>query len=433
MVSGSEVAYFSLRTKQMEDLEDDETPNSERVLRLWKDPQHLLATILIANNLFNIGIIITSFFLTKRLFFNWGPSWLAGLFNAVVVTLILVLFGEIVPKVYANQYNVSLAKLTSAPLSFLKKLLYPISFLLVGSTSLIEQRLQKMRQSEVLDIKDIQDAIDIVAENITSQTNSKEDEEELKEEIEMIKGIVSLKKKTVRQIMTNRTNMVCVEKNTSYKDLQKVITQNNFSRIPIYDESIDNITGVLHAKDLLPYLNKKDDFKWQKEIKHKEAFFVPESKKIDQLLREMQLKRQHMAIVIDEYGGTEGLVTLEDILEEVVGEIEDEFDKAEDSLNNSFKKINDNHYEFDGQVMLTDCCKLLNIDEDTFDEAKGESDSLNGLLMEINGSVPTKSDQVVYKNFIFSVKKLSDKNIIDTITVKIRPIEDVEIPKQAGR
>ncbi len=417
MVSGSEVAFFSLSTDQLEDLKSEDG-SGKKILQLLRKPEYLLATILIANNLFNIAIITTSFFLMNMLLVLPDGSLLAFLVNGVLVTFILVLFGEIIPKVYANQYNVRLARTTAGPLHLLSKIFYPISSLLVNSTSFIEKRLQQ-GGNEKINVKALQNAIDrsvgMVDESAIDQ-----------QEIEILKGIVSLRGLTVKQIMTNRMDMVSVELNTGFNQLRELISKSGYSRLPVHNQEIDYISGILHAKDLLKHLYENDDFDWQILISN--PYYVPETKKVDQLLTEMQQTRKHMAIVVDEYGGTAGIITMEDILEQVVGEIQDEFDDEVDI----FVRHGENDYSFEGSANLLDICKALAIDEYTFDEVRGDSDSLAGLLMEIHGTFPEVNTEIKYLNINFRVVSYDDNDHIDEVRVSFSKNDD-EIPQQAPR
>ncbi len=416
MISGSEVAFFSMSSEQLDELKGDDK-QSKRIISLLRMPEYLLATILITNNLFNIGIITTSFFLIKKLLVLPEGSWIAFLVNGVLVTFVLVLFGEIIPKVYANQHNVRLARITASPLHWLSKICYPISTILVNSTSFIEKRLHDSRDE--VDVKEVQEAID-------SAVGMVEASEIDQQEIELLKGIVSLRGFTVKQIMTNRLDVISLERNIGFDQLRHRITSCGFSRFPVIDRNIDNVKGILHAKDLLEHLYEQNDYDWLTLMN--KPFYVPETKKVDQLLSEMQQLRTHMAIVVDEYGGTAGLITMEDILEQVVGEIQDEFDEEADL----FVKHSENDYTFDGSANLLDICKALDIDDYSFDEVRGDSDSLAGLLMEIHGSFPEVDTEIQYLNLNFRVLSYDDNDHINEVRISFTKNDD-EIPQQAPR
>jgi len=414
LVSGSEVAYFSITPEQLGKLKNNtpKTVGNARILSLIKTPQYLLATILIANNLFNIAIIVFSYFITNRLLSFEEGSWLGFVVNGVAVTFILVLFGEIIPKVYATQFNLRLARFTSLPLSLMRKLFYPISYLLVNSTSFIEQRLTKEKGiMDSQELKEVRQAIDELAGSNMSEQDRK-----------LIKGLVDFGNITARQIMKARVDIVSIEKSDTFEDLKKTVINSGFSRIPVYKETIDKITGILYAKDLLPFLDKADNFNWHKLPRR--ALFIPENKKISDLFKELQEKHIHMAIVVDEYGGTQGLITLEDVLEVVVGEIRDEFDKAAQEI--QYVVHNDHSYTFPGKTMLHDICTVMNIDNGFFEEAKGETDSLAGLLLELKERFPEIGDEMEYKNITFTVLSNGTANHIGQVKITVEENDATE-------
>jgi len=360
-ISGAEVAYFSLSPADLEDMEN------EKVQNLLKKPNELLATILIANNFINVGIVVISAYLTSIAIAFPLDSNLEFFFQVIVITALLVLFGEITPKIYANNNAVNFSLRMSKPLLFLKKLFYPLSYLLVTTTSFIDKKLAA-KQTEV-SVEEISKALDIT-------------EHESKEERQILKSIVEFGNTDVKEIMKSRVAVLAIDKTTNFTEVLKIIVSSGYSRIPVFEEQFDNVLGILYIKDLIPYLKKTDDFDWVKLCRT--PYFVPETKMINDLLKEFQVKKNHIAIVVDEYGGTSGLVTLEDVLEEIVGEINDEFDVDD----NVYSKLDENNYIFEGKILLNDFLKIVKGEVDYFDEVKGESDSLAGLVLEIEGRIP---------------------------------------------
>ncbi|MCF6241271.1 MAG: gliding motility-associated protein GldE [Bacteroidales bacterium] len=382
LVSGSEVAFFSLSPVDVEQLKSENTSSSNQTIELLKNPEHLLATILISNNFVNVAIVIISTWLTDHMVdFNQSPSWFSFLFKIVLVTFLLLLFGEIIPKVYAAKYARSFALLMARPMYILSRIFKPLSFSLVKSTSVVNKRLKKRKPEISMD--DLSNAIDL-AEN------------EIKENKKILEGIVSYGNTDASEIMKPRVDVVAFDITTPFDVLLGKIKEHNYSRIPIYAETFDNVKGILYIKDLLPHYHKKN-FHWQSLLRP--PYFVPESKKINDLLQDFQSKKNHMAIVIDEYGGTSGIVTLEDILEEIVGEISDEFDEPD----LFYKKIDKHNYVFEGKTLLNDFFKILKLEDDIFDEVKGDADTLAGLVLELVGEIPQPGGTVKYKNFVFKV------------------------------
>ncbi|MDB0026998.1 gliding motility-associated protein GldE [Flavobacteriales bacterium] len=364
-ISGAEVAYFSLDTSDLEELEKD----GETVLKLLKNPNQLLATILIANNFINVGIIVISAFITSRAISFPEGSNLEFAFQVIVITSLLVLFGEITPKVYANNNPISFSLKMSKPLVFLDKLFYPLSYILVTTTSFIDKRLAA-KQTEI-SIEEISKALDI------TEHESKEEERRI------LRSIVEFGNTDVKEIMKSRVDVLAIDKTIKFSDLLKVIVSSGYSRIPVYEGKFDNVLGVLYIKDLIPHLDgDKDEFNWLSLCRA--PYFVPETKMINDLLKEFQLMKNHLAIVVDEYGGTSGIVTLEDVLEEIVGEINDEFDVDD----NIYSKLDDKNYIFEGKISLIDFLKIIKGENDYFDDLKGESDSLAGLILEVKGRIP---------------------------------------------
>ena len=412
LVSGSEVAYFSLNPEQLEQLDRESTRSGERILHLLKGPQQLLATILIINNIVNIAIILISYFLVKHIFAVMSP--LAEiLITTVAITFIIVLFGEVMPKVYANYHNLSLARFVSAPLSFLYRFFLPFSTLLSKTSNTLEAKLQQIQNKNV-SREEVERAIDLVVvdEKVMETTN----------QAQILKGLLDFKEIAVKQVMCNRMDMFALEEITSFKELQElVLKENKYSRIPVYKEDLDEIIGILYVKDLLPFINlesgKIDNFDWRDLIK-KDIVFVHENKKIDRLLKEFQQKRQHIAIVVDEYGGTSGLITLEDILEVIVGEIQDEHQI--DAKDEEFI-IDKNKYRFDGRTRLIDVYRIMNIDPHTFEEEKGEADSLGGLILEILERFPEEKETIpVGEHFLFVIESIEETRIKSVIIIDQR-------------
>ena len=389
-VSGAEISYFSLSMSDLEKLRED-NPKNKLIFKLLKSPNHLLATILIANNFINVAIVIISAYLTSISFTFPKGSILEFVFQVIIITSLLVLFGEITPKVYANQNAVKFSLLMAKPLTFLNKLFYPFSYLLVSTTSLIENRLIK-KESNV-NIDEISKALELT------------DQENDGKEGKILRSIVEFGNTDVKEIMRSRVDVIAVDKNTKYSDLLKIITSSGYSRIPVYDEQFDNVLGVLYIKDLIPFLSKDNNFSWIDLCRL--PFFVPENKMINDLLKEFQAKKNHIAIVVDEYGGTSGIVTLEDVLEEIVGEINDEFDDED----HNYSKLDDKNYVFEGKILLIDFLKIVKVDLDFFDDLKGESDSLAGLILEHQGIIPKIGDIIKIKGFIFQIESVDLRRI----------------------
>ena len=400
LMSGSEIAFFSLSAHQINYLRKTENAANKRILHLLHQPNFLLATILIANNLINIAIVLIANYLIGNLFYIPDEQKIIGfIINTVAVTFVLVLLGELMPKIYANYNNLRLAIFTSLPLSVFYRLLYPFSRLLAYSTDAIEKRIDDVRKN-FIGQDEIHQAIDIVAQaNPTGH-------DELKE-VDMLKRIVALRNIMVKQIKRPRVDIFALNKEMPFDQVRQLVIQEAYSRIPVYQEDIDHITGIIYAKDLLEHVDKDSNFNWSALVK--EPYFVPENKRIYELLKEMQQEHIHMAIVVDEYGGTSGLITMEDILEEIVGDIRDEFDYDEEVLD--VKKVKNNVYVADGHILLHDLCKAMKLDRDTFAEARGEANSLAGMLFELSGRFLQKGDFVTYQNYKFTVLETEDTNI----------------------
>jgi gliding motility-associated protein GldE len=317
--------------------------------------------------------------------------WLQFVMITVLLTFVLLLFGEIMPKVYAAQHVLAFCRFSAPGITSLRKVFYPLSSILLRSGLLAEKVVQK--ENHVLSVDDLEQALELTDEN------------DLKEEKNMLEGIVRFGDETAKEVMTSRQDVVDLDFRTSYQDVLKCIIENNYSRIPVYQGSIDNIRGILYIKDLIPHLSKPANFRWQSLIRP--PYFVPETKKIDDLLRDFQENKVHIAIVVDEFGGTSGIITLEDILEEIVGEINDEYDEEE----KTYTRINANTYVFEGKTLLSDFFKILDIDDETFEEVEGDADSLAGLLLEIKGDFPVLHEKIDFKNFTFEVVELDNYRI----------------------
>lgn len=402
LISGSEVAFFSLNPSQLNNIRTKASRADNLILQLLEKPKRLLATILITNNFVNVAIIILSSYLLRELILLNDNPVLGFLLEVLVITLFILLFGEIMPKIYATQRAEVFARFMATPLVLLVKFLYPFSHVLVKSTSIIDKRMA--RKSPNLSMSDLSEAIDI-----TSDKTSPE------EETKILKGIVKFADIEVSEVMKSRVDVTAVDFNTKYDELVKTVVESGYSRIPVYQETFDKIAGILYVKDLLPYLDGESDFRWQN-LLH-QAFFVPENKKISDLLKEFQEKKIHLAVVVDEYGGTSGIVTLEDIIEEIIGEITDEYDMPGDDLD--YRKINDNTYIFEGKTSLNDFCKVVGSDWRIFEEVKGEFDTLAGLILELKGEIPEKSAVILYDKFEFKIL-MADARRIRTIQVTIR-------------
>ena len=400
IISGSEVAFFSISPGQLEALKESEDENDKKVLNLLERPRFLLATILISNNFVNISIIILFNFLMTSLLPNFSAELIA-IINAAALTPVLVFFGEVSPKVFANQNNMLIARSTAGFFKILRVLFYPLGFVLVKSGLVIERRFENLNHE--IDLDEIEKAIDLSTNDGSTQ-----------EDVNILKGIVHFGNTTVKQIMVPRMDVVAVKLSYSFNDILDRVREHGYSRMPVFENSIDKIEGVLYLKDLIEHLDKGNDFKWQDLIR--EPFFIPEAKKIDDLLREIQVNRKHQAIVVDEYGGTKGIVTLEDILEEVLGEIKDEFD---DELESTFKKLSDNVYLFDAKIGLIDMCEVLHVEEDEFEEFMSESGTLAGVILELSGEIPKKGAKFTYGKYDFIVISM-EKHRIDKVKLTVK-------------
>ena len=389
--SGSEIAFFSLTPNDLNELDEEKNSRDRQIMQLREDSERTLATILITNNLVNVTIImLCNYFFVHTVDFG-EAYWLQFLMITVLLTFILLLFGEIMPKVFASQHALAFCRFSAGGILRLSKLFQPLSSILMQSGILAEKVIQK--ENHILSVDDLEQALELTDEN------------ELKDEKNMLEGIVRFGDETAKEVMTSRQDVVDLDFSSSFSDVLKCIVENNYSRIPVYQGSIDNIRGILYIKDLLPYLSKPSNFRWQSLVRP--PYFVPETKMIDDLLREFQENKVHIAIVVDEFGGTSGIITLEDILEEIVGEINDEYDEEE----KNYTRINANTYVFEGKTSLSDFFKILDLDDETFEEVEGEADSLAGLLLEIKGDFPELHERIDYKNYSFEVTELDGHRI----------------------
>ncbi len=393
IVSGSEVAYFSLSSSDIDLCKESDNTREQNVAKLLEKPKRLLATILILNNLVNISMVTLSTFMMWKMIGSTSSDGVAAFVLAIIVTLLIVFFGEVIPKVYATQNNVKMARFASPGLSFFEKVFKPLAYLLLSMSYVIEKRVVK--KGYELSVDELNHAVELTTSNKETTT----------EERDILKGIVNFGTYTVKQVMRSRVDVTAFESILHFHELMDKINKTGFSRIPIFTETIDNIDGVLYVKDVLPYIEEEEKFDWKELLRP--AYFVPETKKIDGLLKDFQEKRVHIAIVVDEYGGTSGLITLEDIIEEIVGEINDEFDDDD----KSFTKLDHNTYVFEGKTSLNDFCKVVEADPSVFEEVKGESESLGGLLLEINAVIPNTGEKIDYDKYSFTVVAVDNKRI----------------------
>ena len=403
LLSGSEVAMFSISNKQRFELEDQNRNANKRVLTLLKEPKKLLATILIANNFINVSIVMASNFVFNNLIIEGSISdTMNFIIQVIVITFLILLFGEVIPKVYANNYNLKFSKFMAIPLQLLKKLFYPISQILVNSTNLIDKRIEKRKES--IQANELEHALNLTVDSVDNEDEKK-----------ILEGIVKFGNTDVKQIMTPRTDVISFEITTPFNELMSELKEIKYSRIPVFEDSFDKIKGILYAKDLLGKMNEKKNFKWPNLLR--EPKFVPENKKLDDLLKEFQEEKTHIAIVVDEYGGSSGIVSLEDVLEEIVGEITDEFD--EEDIN--YKKLDELNYIFDGKTTLIDIYKLLEIDGEIFEKEKGESDTIAGFCIEQAGKILLKNEKISFDRYTITVEA-ADKRRIKKVKITINEV-----------
>ena len=388
--SASEIAFFSLSPSDLSELDPDKNSTDKKISQLRQDSERTLATILITNNLVNVTIIMLCNYVFANVVDFGNAVWLQFLCITVILTFILLLFGEIMPKVYARQSPLKYCRFAVGYIMALRRLFWPIESILMSSGVLASKVVHK--ESHVLSVDDLEQALELT------------DKEDIKNEQSMLQGIIRFGDETAKEIMTPRQDIVDLSMHDDFATVLGCIVENNYSRIPVYLGNADNIRGVLYIKDLLPHIGKSSSYRWQSHIRP--AYFVPETKKIDDLLREFQENKVHMAIVVDEFGGTSGLVTLEDILEEIVGEIHDEYDEEE----KNFTRINQNTYIFEGKTSLSDFYKTLDIDDD-FADVEGDADSIAGLLLEMKGDFPTIHEKIDYGKYTFEILALEGRRI----------------------
>lgn len=414
-MSGSEVAFFSLSKADLQNLDTENSPVEKHIEKLREKPRELLATILVANNLINIAIVILTDYLIRRvmpdaLLSEWGAqlaevfNWRVSLANAIIrsvmtvglVTFLLLLFGEVAPKIYANVNHLGFSKFMARPLTGLNWLFKPISKVLVRWGTAMENRVGNSQA-----ITTSRQELDKAIELTVSQ------EQDAEEEVDILRGILKFGDVSTKQIMKPRMDVLALDLETNYRQVIQMIKEHGYSRIPVFEEDFDNIKGILYVKDLLGHNEEGNDFAWQ-DLVRTDILYIPEAKKIDDLLKEFQKKRMHMAIVVDEFGGSAGIVTLEDIMEEVIGDIKDEFDEEEEV---EFTKIDDYNYIFEGKTLLNDVARIIEEETEVFDKVKGSSDSLAGLILELVGSIPKKNAEYIYDRFSFKILAVNKRRI----------------------
>ena len=390
--SASEIAYFSLSPSDLSELSEERTEQDKAINMLRDDSERTLATILITNNFVNVTIImLCNYIFTSLVYFGEKAYWLQFLIVTVLLTFLLLLFGEIIPKVYSREDPLAFCRRSVSGILFFRRLFWVFESILLRSGFLASKVIKNDQQ--MLSVDELEHALELTDKN------------DIKEEQKMLQGIVRFGDETVREVMTSRQDIVALNINSPFSDVLKSIVENNYSRIPIYQNNDDNIKGVLYIKDLLPHLAKPTSFKWQTLMRP--PHFVPETKRLDDMMKDFKENKVHIAIVVDEFGGTSGLITLEDILEEIVGEINDEYDEED----TNYSKLNYNTYVFDGKTLLSDVTKILEVDDDYFSEIEGDADSLAGLLLEIKGDFPTMHERIEYRNFMFEILKVDGRRI----------------------
>ena len=401
--SGSEIAFFSLSPSDINEMDPERKPKDSAIQKLRDDNERTLATILVTNNFVNVTIIMLCNYVFGKVIDFGNAYWLQFLCITVLLTFLLLLFGEIMPKVFARQNPLAFCRRVVNGILFARKIFWPIETVLLKSRVIAERLLRK--DTHVLSVDELEQALELT------------DKDEIRDEKSMLQGIIRFGDETVKEIMTSRKDVVDIDIKTPFSRVIKCIVENNYSRIPVYQDNSDNIRGVLYIKDLLLHIGKPDTFRWQSLIRP--PYFVPETKKVDDLLREFQDNRVHIAIVVDEFGGTSGIVTLEDVLEEIVGEIHDEYDE-DDKM---YKRVNSNTYIFEGKTPLSDFVKILDVSDDEFSEIEGEADTLAGLMLEMKGDFPEVHEKFEYDNFCFEIMEVSERRIA-SIKVVVREKKD---------
>ena len=389
--SGSEIAFFGLSPQDLNALDPERNSKDAKIQMLREDNERTLATILITNNFVNVMIIMLCNYVFANLVDFGTAKWVQFLCITVLLTFLLLLFGEIMPKIFARQNPLTFCRRIVGPTLVVRRLFWPLESVLLRSGILAEKVVRQ--ESHVLSVDDLEQALELT------------DKDDIKDEKSILQGIIRFGDETAKEVMTSRQDVVDLDIKSNYADVLKCIVENNYSRIPVYQDNSDNIRGILYIKDLLPHLSKPSSFRWQSLIRP--PYFVPETKNIDDLLREFQDNKVHIAIVVDEFGGTSGIVTLEDILEEIVGEINDEYDEDE----KTYTRLNRNTYVFDGKTLMSDFCKILNVDDDEFSEVEGDADTLAGLLLEIKGDFPEVHEKLSYKHYSFEILEIEGRRL----------------------
>jgi len=388
--SASENAFFSLGPADNDELENDDSSTSTLIKELLERPKKLLATILIGNNIVNVGIAVLSTIFIEQTF-EFHNETVKLVIQVIVVTFIILLLGEVMPKVYATQNPLKTARIFARPLSWLETIFHPLSYVMVKGTGFLDKR---VKQNTSLSVDQLSQALELTNEDSLDQ-----------EENNILRGIVNFGNTDVTQVMRPRIDVKAIEASASYDEMLALVKDYGYSRVPIYNETLDQVVGILHIKDLLPHLQRNDDFEWLTLIR--KPFYVPENKKIDDLMKDFQAKKIHIAVVVDEYGGTSGIVTFEDIIEEIVGEINDEFD--EDDI--TYTRLDDHNFVFEGKTLLNDIYRLTGIDSDEFDKAKGESETVAGFILEITGSMPLRGQEVEFNGYKFKIESVDNRRI----------------------
>lgn len=400
LISASEIAFFSLTEDDLDEVNEEKSVADRKIRKLLDDSEHLLAAILVSNKVVNVAIVLLCAYFFSDVVQWEGAYVVEFILLTLLLTFLLLLFGEIMPRIYSAQNSLKFCRIVVAPVCFLHWLFKPVSNVLVRSAFGVGRIAQKYNKKANLSVDELSQALELT------------DKDEISEESNMLEGIIRFGEETAKEVMTSRLDMVDLEIDTSFPDVIKCVVDNAYSRIPVYEESRDNIKGILYIKDLLPFIDKGEDFKWQNLIRP--AYFVPETKMIDDLLRDFQANKIHIAIVVDEFGGTSGLVTMEDIIEEIVGEINDEYDEEE----HNYVKLSDNVYVFEGKTLLADFYKTVDVDSDEFEEAAGDSDTLAGLVLELKGEFPALHEIIRYKDFVFEVLEMDAHRIVKVKVTK---------------
>ncbi len=399
-ISGTEVALFSLSQKDIDDITTKEPNKGNLIENLLDKPKKLLATILVANNFVNIGVVILFATLSERFFGGITLAWLRFVVEVIIVTFLILLFGEVLPKIYASRNNSKFSKQVALPITIVSNLLSFVTIPMRNITLFIEKKFGKQKSN--LSVDQLSQALELTDQRETSHNEQK-----------ILEGIVSFGNTEVKQVMSPRIDLFALDIDETFDEIMPKILDKGYSRIPIFQDSIDHIQGILFVKDLLPYIEEEKNFDWKTLVR--EPFFIPENKKLDNLLKEFQTMKNHLAIVVDEYGGTSGIITLEDIIEEIVGDISDEFDELE----KNYTKISENTFLFEGKISLKDFYKITNADEAAFETAKGEAETLAGFLLEIAGNFPKKGQTLTFENYNFTIEML-DKRRITQIKTNIK-------------